>query len=284
MSLIADLKKLEERVQGLIEQSANLSSFDEFQNSYTNAILSALGEALDGDGLPGDYESIITSTLQDFAPNLSSEAATDIADNVIKMIKATVEFYEGLGVAAQSMQSLLSEAPQAEQIFNLLDEAILTMSEELREATLELAKDFAFDNKGRKAFAEELVRRTEAQLWKAKVNAKLVASSLNQISRNEFADRAQLQHFYYYGSLDSGSRPFCIAHIGKTYSREQIDQMSNGMLSPVFVFKGGYNCKHTWLPVDLEWDEELKNNFNPNRSASEEPLSEGSKKTITVLD
>jgi hypothetical protein len=34
--------------------------------------------------------------------------------------------------------------------------------------------------------------------------------------------------------------------------------MRNGMLEPVLTFKGGYNCRHAWLPVDPEWDDELR--------------------------
>lgn len=55
--------------------------------------------------------------------------------------------------------------------------------------------------------------------------------------------------FAYMGPVDAKTRDFCLSHVGKVYTREQIDGMSNGQLSNVFLTGGGYNCRHVWQEV-----------------------------------
>lgn len=55
-------------------------------------------------------------------------------------------------------------------------------------------------------------------------------------------------------SNDPVIRPFCqrlmrLTEHGKTWTREQIDHMSNGQLPNVFVSCGGYNCRHQFAVV-----------------------------------
>jgi len=38
--------------------------------------------------------------------------------------------------------------------------------------------------------------------------------------------------------------------------------MDNGQLSPVKIYAGGWNCIHSWLWVDPEWDDELASKIN----------------------
>tara|TARA_Y100000591_G_C21274495_1_gene424307 strand:- start:246 stop:425 length:180 start_codon:yes stop_codon:yes gene_type:complete len=46
--------------------------------------------------------------------------------------------------------------------------------------------------------------------------------------------------------------------------------MDNGQLSPVKIYAGGWNCIHSWLWVDPEWDEELKGKINSEPVVAEE--------------
>lgn len=55
--------------------------------------------------------------------------------------------------------------------------------------------------------------------------------------------------FAYVGPVDRKLRPFCRAHVGKIYSRSQIDALDNGQLPNVFLTGGGYNCRHVWQAV-----------------------------------
>jgi hypothetical protein len=55
--------------------------------------------------------------------------------------------------------------------------------------------------------------------------------------------------YRYAGPDDAVTRPFChrLLAIDKAYSREQIDEMSNGMLPNVWLTCGGWSCRHSWI-------------------------------------
>ena len=69
------------------------------------------------------------------------------------------------------------------------------------------------------------------------------------------ADRDGVSLFMYVGPLDSKTRPFCArVMLGKmVYSREEIDSMDNGQTGDVMTDGGGYNCRHSWMPVTAEF-------------------------------
>lgn len=55
--------------------------------------------------------------------------------------------------------------------------------------------------------------------------------------------------FLYVGPADAKTRPFCKEHVGKVYTRAEIDQMDNGQIDNVFLTGGGYNCRHVFMEV-----------------------------------
>lgn len=54
------------------------------------------------------------------------------------------------------------------------------------------------------------------------------------------------------------------------------------MLEPVMVFKGGFNCRHSWLPVNPDWDPELKNKV-VDEEPTVVPVDAAGNRTITVI-
>jgi len=73
------------------------------------------------------------------------------------------------------------------------------------------------------------------------------------------ADEAGLTSFLYYGSLMKDSRDFCIKHANKVYTEDEINQIwadnpaqGRDQGSP-FIVRGGYNCRHSWQPIDPSW-------------------------------
>lgn len=55
--------------------------------------------------------------------------------------------------------------------------------------------------------------------------------------------------YLYWGPNDLVTRPFCREHVGKVYTRDEIDALDNGQLPNVFLTGGGYNCRHGWTAV-----------------------------------
>lgn len=70
---------------------------------------------------------------------------------------------------------------------------------------------------------------------------------LNRTKRIRTAEIAGVTRFKYSGP--SPDRPFCRQHYKKIYTREEISGLSNGQISPVRIYCGGYNCRHQWVPI-----------------------------------
>ena len=71
--------------------------------------------------------------------------------------------------------------------------------------------------------------------------------------------KAGLKHFKYTGTNIQTTRPFCRRHVGNTYNEKQIRAIWTGSWSgkssgDPFIVRGGYRCRHTFLPVDKDWD------------------------------
>ena len=82
---------------------------------------------------------------------------------------------------------------------------------------------------------------------KTEVDTTLMA--YQRIVHLEKAKKAGIEKFLYVGPEDDITRQFCLEHVDKIYTREQIDAMDNGTDLPVAIYCGGYNCRHHWRPV-----------------------------------
>jgi hypothetical protein len=67
------------------------------------------------------------------------------------------------------------------------------------------------------------------------------------------ADDANIDHFLYYGNVMNTTRDFCRERVGQIYTKEEIDSWNDmewsGKSGPPMTNRGGYNCRHSWLPV-----------------------------------
>ena len=73
------------------------------------------------------------------------------------------------------------------------------------------------------------------------------------------AKDAGLNHFQYVGTLVRDSRQFCRRMVNRTLTETEIRSIwknegwsgkSNG---DPFIVRGGYRCRHTWIPTDPNW-------------------------------
>lgn len=83
-----------------------------------------------------------------------------------------------------------------------------------------------------------------------KTIARTAAGAFEQATRNADLLAAGFEYFTYAGP--PAERGFCKQHLGKTYSREQIADLSNGQGLDVFTYRGGFNCRHQWIPASAE--------------------------------
>lgn len=68
------------------------------------------------------------------------------------------------------------------------------------------------------------------------------------------ANEAGVTKFQYYGDVIRDSREFCRNNVGKTFTEEEINSKWQGSWAgkapgDPFIVRGGYNCRHHWLPI-----------------------------------
>ena len=74
------------------------------------------------------------------------------------------------------------------------------------------------------------------------------------------AKASGLEHFTYTGTLVRDSRPFCRNMLNKTLTEKEIRDIWNNQgwqgksTGDPFIVRGGYRCRHTWIPTNPNWD------------------------------
>jgi hypothetical protein len=68
----------------------------------------------------------------------------------------------------------------------------------------------------------------------------------------------KLDWYLFSGGLMDKSRPFCVEHSGNFYHRKEVEKWADDdwqgkrqgtTASSIFIFLGGYNCRHSLIPV-----------------------------------
>jgi hypothetical protein len=94
---------------------------------------------------------------------------------------------------------------------------------------------------------EDLSDAIDVQLSEART---LYDTQVNVFGRQVEALKSTPEDVYaYMGPADVKLRPFCREHVGKVYTKAQIDALDNGQLPNVFLTGGGYNCRHMFVSV-----------------------------------
>ena len=133
--------------------------------------------------------------------------------------------------------------------------------------------DFINENKydtSKKLQVEEAVRKLHTQYAsdRAGNNLRRYAGQIAHDSVMQFhgqftvakAKEAGLNHFTYTGTLVRDSREFCVGMVNKTFNEKEIRNIWNTRswggksTGDPFIVRGGYRCRHTWLPTDPAWD------------------------------
>jgi len=85
-----------------------------------------------------------------------------------------------------------------------------------------------------------------------------VVGSFNGTYAKAQATRNGVEMFEYVGGVMATSRPFCVSMVGSIMNAEDIQNLWDGSSwtgkepGDPFVVRGGYNCRHYWVPVDEE--------------------------------
>ena len=94
------------------------------------------------------------------------------------------------------------------------------------------------------------------------------------------AEKIGLKQFIFYGDIIKDSRPFCVKHAGEIMDDKRIALLDKntwrGKSGPLKTHRGGYNCRHQFVPIQEEWVEdedgkiEVQNYFEEEQARQDE--------------
>jgi hypothetical protein len=97
------------------------------------------------------------------------------------------------------------------------------------------------------AILEDLSDAIDVQISQART---LYDTQVSVFGRQVEALKSKESDLYaYMGPADIKLRPFCRKHVGKVFSKAEIDALDNGQLPNVFLTGGGYNCRHVFTAI-----------------------------------
>lgn len=129
------------------------------------------------------------------------------------------------------------------------EQQFATVAGRIEQGVVDIVARAVREDTPRREIEHQLVHQLNKSRRAAATVANTGLAAFDRIDTFRQAREAGVERFKYVGP--PAERPFCRDRLGKTYTRVEIEQMSNGQGLPVATYGGGYNCRHTWQ-VDLE--------------------------------
>ena len=264
MPLRDDIATLESSIQERLRGIDNYPGIVDLPDRYRAAILEAVGDA--ADPLNVDVRTLVEEVFADELPDIEAQILEDMQRDVERVIDETQSFYSQIGADMPDLGEAIAQSRRITQLSNTFEENFATMNDDLRETTIQAMQDqFATGQINRDALSESIQQRGDVFAHHARTNSRLMVSGHNRTARSEARQSAGLRYGYYYGHIRATTRMFCRSCMGQVFDADQIAAMSNGHNLDVELFAGGYNCIHSWVWIDLDWDEEMKSLYEEQR-------------------
>jgi len=249
---------------------------NEEYNKTAKEVLDTFGEM----PIPKKFKSLtqVDLTTLNALKTQSFSGFEDIAERFLKEINDEV------------YQSTIAGRPFDDMVTNIRSH-INGVYKQSNVAEINELVDFINENKfdsAKKLQVEEAVRKLHTQYAsdRAGNNLRRYASQIAHDSVMQFhgqftvakAKEAGLTHFTYTGTLVRDSREFCVSMLNKTLTEEQIREMwinrswKGKSTGDPFIVRGGYRCRHTWIPTDPSWGEETVDQVPEEPEIEETPL------------
>ncbi len=253
--------QLQPAIRNLIEttflQEADTIINEEY-NKIAKEVLDTFGEM----PIPKKFKSLteVDLTTLNALKTQSFSGFEDIAERFLKVINDEV------------YQSTIAGRPFDDMVTNIRSH-INGVYKQSNVAEINELVDFINENKfdsAKKLQVEEAVRKLHTQYAsdRAGNNLRRYASQIAHDSVMQFhgqftvakAKDAGLTHFTYTGTLVRDSRPFCRDMLNKTLTEKEIRDTWNNQgwqgksTGDPFIVRGGYRCRHTWIPTNPDWD------------------------------
>ena len=253
--------QLQPAIRNLIETTF-LDEADTIINEEYNKIAKEVLDTFGEMPIPKKFKSLteVDLTTLNALKTQSFSGFEDIAERFLKVINDEV------------YQSTIAGRPFDDMVANIRSH-INGAYKQSNVAEINELVDFINENKfdsAKKAEIEEAVRKLHTQYAsdRAGNNLRRYASQIAHDSVMQFhgqftvakAKDAGLTHFTYTGTLVRDSRPFCRDMLNKTLTENEIREIWNNQgwqgksTGDPFIVRGGYRCRHTWIPTNPDWD------------------------------
>ena len=253
--------QLQPAIRNLVETTF-LDEADTIINEEYNKIAKEVLDTFGEMPIPKKFKSLteVDLTTLNALKTQSFSGFADIAERFLKIINDEV------------YQSTIAGRPFEDMVSNIRSH-INGVYKQSNVAEINELVDFINENKfdnAKKAEIEEAVRKLHTQYAsdRAGNNLRRYASQIAHDSVMQFhgqftvakAKDAGLTHYRYTGTLVRDSRPFCRDMLNKTLTENEIRDIWNNQgwqgksTGDPFIVRGGYRCRHTWIPTNPDWD------------------------------
>jgi len=275
----------------------SLSDFDdelinlekELYNSIVSDYLSKFHYDKNGELIEDYYNySLLTklnSFMDEFYDTFEVYPLKNIAKRFLQTVTYSSEYYRTMGVSREALERIknklnyLSARIGIDKDGNLIKGGFLYNIGQVPQLR-QMMTDLVIENISKQSNSTEFLRAMKKLIRGSKdVNGGLtrylrqyIHDTMWQISRavdKNYAEELNLNYAYYVGTAIDKTRDFCLARIGKLFTREEIKSWENetwaGKIEggDIFIDLGGYNCRHRlgWVTDekaarDLEKNEE----------------------------
>ena len=253
--------QLQPAIRNLVETTF-LDEADTIINEEYNKIAKEVLDTFGEMPIPKKFKSLteVDLTTLNALKTQSFSGFEDIAERFIKIINDEV------------YQSTIAGRPFEDMVSNIRAH-INGVYQKSNLAEINDLVDFINENKfdaTKKTQIEEAVRKLHTQYAsdRAGNNLRRYAGQIAHDSVMQFhgqftvakAKASGLNHFRYTGTLVRDSRPFCRDMLNKTLTEKEIRDIWNNQgwqgksTGDPFIVRGGYRCRHTWIPTNPDWD------------------------------
>ena len=253
--------QLQPAIRNLVETTF-LDEADTIINEEYNKIAKEVLDTFGEMPIPKKFKSLteVDLTTLNALKTQSFSGFEDVAERFLKVINDEV------------YQSTIAGRPFDDMVTNIRSH-INGVYKRSNTAEINELVDFINENKfdsAKKLQVEEAVRKLHTQYAsdRAGNNLRRYASQIAHDSVMQFhgqftvakAKDAGLTHYRYTGTLVRDSRPFCRDMLNKTLTENEIRDIWNNQgwqgksTGDPFIVRGGYRCRHTWIPTNPDWD------------------------------
>ena len=253
--------QLQPELRSIIE-STFLEEADLLINSEYNLIAKEVLDTFGKMPIPAKFKNLTQVDLQTInaLKYQSFSGFEDIAERFLKTINDEIyqstivgrPFNDVVRNIRSHINGVYQKSNQAEinELVDFINENKFVESQktQVQSAVTKLQTEYAADRAG------ENLRRYAGQI---------AHDSVMQVHGQFTVKKAKesgLNHFTYTGTLVRDSRPFCVSMVGRILTEKQIRDRWNSQSwkgkssGDPFIVRGGYRCRHTWIPTNPDWN------------------------------